>query len=37
VLSPFAFFGDAWLLNMLFLFNLATLAYGLVVAAPRGQ
>jgi hypothetical protein len=34
-LSPFAIFGDAWLLNLLFLVSLSLLAYGLVVLAPR--
>jgi hypothetical protein len=35
VTSPFAVFGDAWLLNLLFFTSISLLVYNLLIAAPK--
>jgi len=35
IISPFAIFGDSWLLNILFLGSMGLLAYSLLILAPR--
>jgi len=35
LISPFAVFGESWLLNVLFFGTLGLLAYSLLVLAPK--
>jgi hypothetical protein len=35
LISPFAVFGDSWLLNILFIGSISLLVYSLIILAPR--
>jgi hypothetical protein len=35
LVSPFAIFGDSWLLNFLFIGSLGLLTYSLLILSPR--
>lgn len=35
VTTPFAIFGDQWLLNILFIFSTGFLSYSLIIKAPK--